>query len=60
MKMSDDNCEHENVEWYSGQVGVVISINGDAFAKCLDCGAEAFTSEQPDADDYYDVEDEYA
>ena len=49
---SDVACEHENIEWYSGQVGVIISINGDAFAKCLDCGAEAFTSEQEDADEY--------
>jgi len=41
-----DECGHENIEWYSGEVGVIISINGDAFAKCLDCGVEALISEQ--------------
>jgi hypothetical protein len=46
-----DECEHENVEWYSGQVGVIIALNGDAFAKCVDCGQEALMSEQVWEDD---------
>ena len=57
--MSDVDCSHENIEWYSGEVGVIISLNGDAFAQCLDCGAEALTSEQPTGDEHYDNEEEY-
>jgi hypothetical protein len=41
-------CDHTNVEWVSGEVGVVISLNGDVFAICKDCGAEARSSEQPE------------
>lgn len=40
-----DECEHENVEWLSGEPGVVITLNGPVAARCLDCGAEATMDE---------------
>lgn len=35
------DCEHANIEWLSGVEGVVITLNGDVAARCLDCGMEA-------------------
>lgn len=46
-----EECAHSNVEWISGEVGVVISLNGDVFAICKDCGAEARSSEQPEEEE---------
>jgi hypothetical protein len=46
--MEQQECSHSNIEWVSGEVGVVISLNGDVFAICKDCGAEARSSEQPE------------
>jgi hypothetical protein len=45
---SQEECDHTNIEWVSGEEGVVISLNGDVFAICKDCGAEARSSEQPE------------
>lgn len=48
-----EDCSHaDNVNWLSGQEGVIISLNGDVYAECLDCGAEARISEQPEG--YFD------
>lgn len=43
-----EDCEHENQFWLSGEVGVIISLNGDVYAECTDCGAQARISEQPE------------
>jgi hypothetical protein len=40
------DCKHDNVNWLSGEVGVIIPLNGDVFAECLDCGMVARSSEQ--------------
>lgn len=48
-----EDCAHdENVDWISGKEGVIISLNGDVYAECLDCGAQARISEQ--AEGYFD------
>jgi len=46
MKTKISECAHRNIRWFSGEVGVIIPLNGDVFAECLDCGAEARSSEQ--------------
>lgn len=38
---SVQECPHENIRWLSGEEGVVISLNGDVAAECLDCGVQA-------------------
>lgn len=45
--MTTTECTHTNVEWLSGATGVVVTLNGDTAARCLDCGATATM----DADD---------
>lgn len=37
----EQECSHENVWWISGEVGAIISLNGDIVAECLDCGMVA-------------------
>ena len=39
--MTTTECTHTNVEWLSGAPGVVVTLNGDTAARCLDCGATA-------------------
>ena len=39
--MTQKACQHENLEWLSGEPGVVIALNGNVAAKCLDCGKTA-------------------
>lgn len=39
-------CLHDNVEWLSGEVGVIIPLNGDVFAVCRNCDMVARVSEQ--------------
>jgi hypothetical protein len=40
---SIEECEHpeDRQQWLSGEVGIVVTLNGPVAAICLDCGAEA-------------------
>jgi hypothetical protein len=41
MATTTTDCDHTNIEWLSGVPGVVVTLNGDIAARCLDCGATA-------------------
>lgn len=41
-------CGSTNTSWLSGEVGVVITLNGPVAVRCLDCGAEATLDEEED------------
>lgn len=44
--MTTTECTHERIDWVSGTPGVVVTLNGDIAARCLDCGATATLDDQ--------------